>query len=85
MLVTTGQGNVYLVRERGHFWQSRPSDGWSVASIADLAVVALMATIGILMTPVSPLLIAELLAVVAIYLLILDQLKVLIFRRFEIH
>jgi H+-transporting ATPase len=54
MLVTTGQGNVYLVRERGHFWQSRPS-AWLVgSSIIDLAVVIFMATKGVLMTPVSP-------------------------------
>ena len=44
-----------------------------------------MATIGILMTPVSPLLIAALLAAVTVHLLILDQLKVLIFQRFEVH
>jgi H+-transporting ATPase len=30
LLVATGQGNVYLIRERGHFWQSRPST-WLVA------------------------------------------------------
>jgi H+-transporting ATPase len=85
MLVATGQANVYLVRERAHFWHSWPS-AWLVgSSIADLAVVTLLATKGILMTPVSPLLIAELLAVVAVYLLIIDQLKVLIFRRFKIH
>ncbi len=40
---------------------------------------------GILMTAVSPLLIGELLAAVAIYLFILDQLKVLIFRHFKVH
>ena len=85
MLVATGQGNVYLIRERAHFWQSRPSAWLVSSSIVDLAVVVLMATIGILMTPVSPLLIAALLAAVIVYLLVLDQLKVLIFRRFEIH
>ena len=85
MLVATGQGNVYLVRERGHFWQSRPSAWLAGSSIADLAVVTLMATKGVLMTPVSPLLIAELLAGVAIFLLVLDQFKVLLFRRLEIH
>jgi H+-transporting ATPase len=85
MLVATGQGNVYLIRERGHFWHSRPGPWLVMSSLADLAVVALMATFGVLMTPVSPILIAELLAVVAVYLLILDQLKVLIFRRFKIH
>jgi len=85
MLVATGQGNVYLIRERGHFWRTRPSVWLVGSSIADLAIVVLMATIGILMTPMSPLLVAALLAAVAAYLLILDQLKVLIFRRFEIH
>ena len=84
MLVATGQGNVYLIRERGHFWQSRPGTWLIVSSIADLTVVALMATIGVLMTPVSPLLIAGLLGAVALYLLILDRFKVLIFRRFTI-
>ncbi len=84
MLVATGQGNVYLIRERGHFWQSRPSTWLVGSSIADLAVVVLMATTGVLMTPVSSLMIAELVAVVAIYLLILDQFKVLIFRHFKV-
>jgi H+-transporting ATPase len=84
MLVATGQGNIYLIRERGHFWQSRPSPWLISSSATDLAVVALMATVGVLMAPVNPLLIAELLAVVAIYLLMLDQIKVLIFRRFNI-
>ncbi len=85
MLVATGQGNVYLVRERRHFWRSRPS-GWLIgSSIADLVVVALMATTGVLMAPISPVLIAELLAAVVIYLLRVDQVKVVIFRRFGVH
>jgi H+-transporting ATPase len=85
MLVATGQGNVYLIRERGHFWRSRPSRSLLGSSIADLAVVTLMATKGILMTPVSPILIAGLLAGVAAYLFVLDQLKVPIFSRFQVH
>jgi H+-transporting ATPase len=85
MLVATGQGNVYLIRERDHFWRSRPGLWLVTSSIADLAAVTLMAAFGVLMTPVSGLLIAELLAIVAVYLLILDQLKVLIFRRFRIY
>jgi H+-transporting ATPase len=84
MLVATGQGNVYLIRERRHFWRSRPSPWLIGSSIADLAIVSLMATWGVLMTPVRPLLLAELLCAVAIYLVILDQLKVLIFQRFRI-
>jgi H+-transporting ATPase len=84
MLVATGQGNLYLIRERGHFWKSRPSMWLMGSSIADLAVVAAMATMGVLMAPVNPLLIAALLAAVAIYLLMLDQFKMLIFRRFNL-
>jgi H+-transporting ATPase len=84
MLVATGQGNVYLIRERGHFWRSRPGPWLVASSIADLAVVTLMATMGVLMTPVNPFLIVELFASVAIYLIIRDQFKVLIFRRFKI-
>jgi H+-transporting ATPase len=85
MLVATGQGNVYLIRERGHFWGSRPGSWLVASSIADLAVVALMSTQGVLMAPVSPFLLVELFASVAIYLIVLDQFKVLIFRRFKIH
>ena len=84
MLVATGQGNVYLVRERDHFWRSRPS-AWLVgSSIADLAVVGFMATKGVLMAPIAPLLLIGLLGVVGLYLLVVDQFKVVIFRRFGI-
>ena len=44
MLVATGQCNVYLVRERGRFWGSRPSVWLMASSVADLAVVGVMAT-----------------------------------------
>src|SRR5574337_1331563 len=81
MLVATGQGNVYLVRERGPFWRSRPSRWLIVSSVVDLVVVTAMATTGILMTPVSLTLIGLLLVVVAAYLLVLDRLKVHVFRR----
>ncbi len=84
MLVATGQGNIYLVRERGPFWRSRPS-GWLLAcSVADLVIVAAMATTGILMAPVGAALIAVLLAVVAVYLLVLDAMKVQLFRRMTV-
>ena len=84
MLVATGQGNVYLVREREHFWRSRPSALLIGSSIADLAVVGFMATKGVLMAPIAPLLLIGLLGVVGLYLLVVDQFKVVIFRRFGI-
>ncbi|MGB5949937.1 MAG: plasma-membrane proton-efflux P-type ATPase [Parvibaculum sp.] len=84
MLVATGQGNVYLVRERGPFWRSRPSRWLVASSLADLVVVTAMAATGILMAPVSLTLIVPLLLVVAVYLFILDHLKVRIFRRLAV-
>ena len=82
MLVFTGLGNVYLVRERRHFWQSRPSNWLMIATVLDIAVVVVMASRGILMTAISPVLIAGLLLVVLAYLVMMDFLKIRIFRRF---
>ncbi|MFH1819674.1 MAG: plasma-membrane proton-efflux P-type ATPase [Pseudomonadota bacterium] len=84
MLVFTGLGNVFLVRERRHFWQSRPSRWLMSATVLDLAVVCVMASQGILMTAISPALIAGLLALALAYLAMMDFLKIRIFRRFEL-
>ena len=82
MLVFTGLGNVYLVRERRHFWQSRPSRWLLIATVIDIAVVSLVASQGILMAAISPALIGGLLAVAMAYLVLMDFLKIGIFRRF---
>ena len=84
MLVFTGQGNVYLVRERRHLWNSRPSCWLVVSSCADIAVVGLLATQGILMATISPALIIELLAVVLVFLIFADFFKVWLFNRLDI-
>ena len=80
MLVFTGLGNVFLVRERGHLWKSRPSTWLMAASLIDVAIVCTLATQGILMAPVAPALIAALGALVVVYLLAMDFLKVAILR-----
>jgi H+-transporting ATPase len=84
MLVFTGQGNVYLVRERERFWHSRPSCWLVFSSVADIVVVSLMATSGILMAPISWTLVASLLIIVMIFLFVIDGVKVHIFRRFGV-
>jgi H+-transporting ATPase len=84
MLVFTGQGNVYLVRERRHFWESSPSRWLVLSSCADVLVVSLLATKGILMAAISPVLIGGLLAVVLMFLTLVDFVKVWIFRGFDI-
>lgn len=84
MLVATGQGNVYLVRERGPFWRSRPSRWLFASSVLDLAIVIGMAATGVLMTSVSLTLIGVLLLTVAAYLLLLDRVKVQVFRHIAV-
>jgi H+-transporting ATPase len=84
MLVFTGQGNVYLVRERNRLWHSRPSEWLMLSSVADVIVVSLMATKGILMTAIPFDVIAYLLLVVLVFLLLVDGLKVRIFRHFGV-
>ncbi|HEV2521416.1 MAG TPA: plasma-membrane proton-efflux P-type ATPase [Candidatus Acidoferrales bacterium] len=84
LLVFTGQGNVYLVRERGHFWHSRPSRWLILSSVADIVVVSLLAAGGILMRPVPLALIVSLLLVVAVFLALIDSVKICIFRYFQI-
>ncbi len=84
MLVFTGQGNVYLVRERNRFWRSIPSRWLILSSATDAVVVSLMATSGILMAPISWSLVASLFGLVLVYLFVVDGLKVRVFRHFGV-
>ena len=65
-LVFSGQGTVYLVRQRHHFWRSRPSLWMLTSSAADIIVVSLLATHGILMAAVSTNIVAGVLLAVAL-------------------
>ena len=82
MLVFTGQGNVYLVRERRHFWQSMPSRWLLLASLLDIAVILVLSTQGILMAAIPLWLAMGLLALVLVYLLGVDFIKIRVFRYF---
>lgn len=82
ILVFTGQATVYLVRQQGHFWESRPS-GWLLAStLFDLLFVGFVALRGILMAPIPPSLFVVLGAGTLLYYVALDCLKVRLLRRF---
>ena len=51
MLVFAGQGNVYVLREHGRFWSSRPAPIMLLASLCDVLLVAALAAGGVLMSP----------------------------------
>jgi H+-transporting ATPase len=76
MLVFSGQATVYLVRERRHFWNSRPSRLLLTSSLLDILIVSVMATRGILMAPIPLALIGAVLVMILLYLVIVDFLKI---------
>lgn len=84
MLAFTTQGGVYLIRDRGHFWNSKPSS-WLVSStICDIIIVSILSTQGILMTAINPLFVLGLAFIIPLYLMVIDFLKVHIFSYFKI-
>jgi H+-transporting ATPase len=85
MLVFSGQGMIYLVRERDHFWHSRPGKWLLLSTVLDVIVVSFMATAGILMAPIPVKLAAGMLGVIIIYLIVLDFLKVGVFKKLGLH
>ncbi len=82
MLVYSGQATVYLVRQRGPFWTGRPSKWLVAATAADLAVVTLLASQGILMAAVGLPLALLVLAIAAVFTLLMEPIKRATFRKF---
>ena len=72
MLVFTGQANVYLVRERRHFWKSAPSMWMVIGTLADVVIVSILATLGILMEAIPVWMVAATLLVVLAYIPLAD-------------
>lgn len=80
MLVFTGQANVYLVRERGHFWKSKPSRWMLAGTLADVIVVTLLATRGLLMAAIPLSFVAISLLAVILFMPCADWLKIYILK-----
>jgi len=80
MLVFTGQANVYLVRERRHFWESRPSRWLMISSCADIIAVSVLAVFGILMAAINPWLVVGMLGATAAYMVLVDFVKIRVFK-----
>jgi H+-transporting ATPase len=84
MLVLVAQANVYLIRERTHFWNSRPS-GWMIlATTVGLTTVSLLALQGILMAPIGLTLLLQIGAATVVFAILLDFLKVKTFRHYAV-
>ena len=84
MLVFAGQGNVYVLRARGPFWRSRPARIMLVASFCDLAIVATLATSGLLMAALPVAVIGALAAATVVFTFGMDAIKRATFARIRV-
>jgi H+-transporting ATPase len=84
MFVFAGQALVFVLRERGHMWNSCPSLLMIIFSAADIAVVSTLAISGILMQPLPLAVVLSLFAATLVFALLLDQVKVALFRHLSV-
>ncbi len=82
-LCFTGQATVYLVRERRHFWHSRPSTWMLAGSFFDIVLICLFASFGIFMSPLSFSFILLLFLSISVFFFLLDFVKAKLFNRFS--
>jgi H+-transporting ATPase len=80
ILVFSGQALLYVSRERGRLWHSRPSSWLMLSSVTDLSFIAALAVFGILMVPIPATAIAGVAAAAFVFAFCLDQVKVTLFR-----
>jgi H+-transporting ATPase len=83
VIVFGNQATTYTNRERRHLWSSRPSIWLLLSSVADLLIASTLAVAGIAMTAL-PVLVVGILAAAIVFALVLDPVKVPVFRRLGI-
>ena len=84
MFVFDVQALVYVLRERGPLWSSRPSLVMMIFSLADIAVVSTLAISGTLMQPLPAGVVLTLFSATIVFALLLDQVKVALFRHVRV-
>jgi H+-transporting ATPase len=80
-LVCSGQGVLYVVRERERIWSSRPSTWLMASSVVDLLIIGTLATCGILMAALPVPVLLAVLATAMGFALVLDSIKAAVFGR----
>ncbi|MFA5046478.1 MAG: HAD-IC family P-type ATPase, partial [Paludibacter sp.] len=81
-LIFNSQFRVLIVRERNHFWSSLPGKGLLISSTAAIIVFALIAIFGILIPPLSPLVVLTVLVLSALFTFGIDFPKYWMLRKF---
>jgi H+-transporting ATPase len=83
-LVFSTQAAFYVVRDRKHLWSSRPSAWILLSSVVDVSIIAILAGRGYLMHALPWSLILAVLVAAALFALILDAAKSLVFTRLDL-
>jgi H+-transporting ATPase len=83
-VILGSQAGVYLLRERGHCWASRPSRAMIASTVLGLGVTAFMALSGWHVPAIAPQLLAAVAGAAVIYFLALDWIKVWLFARWSV-
>jgi H+-transporting ATPase len=83
-LTSSGQASLYVVRERRRLWSSLPSPWLLAASVTDFLIIGTLATRGILMTSLPIGVVLSVIAAAAVFGLLLDLIKIPVFRRLNI-
>src|SRR5208283_4734985 len=81
MLVFTSQFRIYLVRERRHFWDSRPGRGILISSTAAIVVFSLLGVFGGIIQGIGVFPVLFLVGFSGLFTLAVDLPKYFIFRR----
>ncbi|MDE2075593.1 MAG: plasma-membrane proton-efflux P-type ATPase [Burkholderiales bacterium] len=82
LLVFTTQTNIYVLRNDGPMWAFAPGTLMAWASAIDIVLVSVLAVTGTLMAAVPLELVGALVCAVAVFALLLDRIKSVVFRRF---
>ncbi|MBS0578898.1 MAG: HAD-IC family P-type ATPase [Proteobacteria bacterium] len=83
-LVCSSQATFYVVRDRQRLWSSRPSSWVLVSSVFDVSIIALFAGNGFLMHRLPWSIIGMVVLAAALFMLLLDAVKSLLFRRLQV-
>jgi H+-transporting ATPase len=81
-LVFTSQFRVNIVRERRHFWSSRPGRELSMATAAAILAFGLLGVFGVIVPAISPTQMLFVLGFSAVFTVAIDYPKFLAFRKF---
>jgi H+-transporting ATPase len=81
ILVFAAQAVVYVLRERGHMWRSRPVMLMMLFSVVDITIVAALVVGGVLMRPLPVNMIMMLLIATVAFAVGLDEIKVMVLAR----